>query len=141
MQDSKTFRKIYKHAGVEYVTCVKCKYLKSIDGFEPVTKEIPSWYMTRRGAPREINWFDKFTIYYPLGITAFRTTMEELAWVWDIPVETIQKALDSKRLLQDEINNYWYINSYPWEPQFICVDCRDKGEASVGVAEVSSVAA
>ena len=89
-----------------FAFCYKCRFSVNIESFDPETQDVPMEVLRLR----ETNWFEKFKIYRPIITDVLKTTYKELAEVWDITEKTIQKALDSKRLLIDERGN-WYINS------------------------------
>jgi hypothetical protein len=106
--------------GMQWGCCHKCRKLVGMRAFDPVTSEIPSSYFSNR----ETNWFEKFLTYRPVTTFQLKTTNEELAEVWGVSVKTIERALEKQRLLIDSFGNI-FINSHPWEPQSICIDCRD----------------
>lgn len=106
--------------GETYAFCRKCRTMQGIELFEPATHDIPPDKIPHN----EINWFDKFTIYQPLFMKLLKTTHTELAAKWNVSTKSIERALESQRLLID-MNGDWYINSYEWEPQSICWSCRN----------------
>src|SRR5688572_27965377 len=114
-QRNTTFRRITTDEhGTQYSTCVQCGKCKHIEAFDPITNNIPAEYIRSRST----NWFEKFTTYQPLQMSFLKTTLEELAGIWKVSVKTIEKAIESGRLVRTP--SRIYINSYPWEPQFIC---------------------
>jgi hypothetical protein len=76
---------------------------------------------------RETNWFEKMTKYNPTKITLLKTTIEELAEIWEVSPETIRRAFDKQRLIKNDYRIY--VNSFPWEPQTSCIDCRHPYQA------------
>lgn len=119
MQDNYDYLKSHIASdGNRYAECCKCRRFAELKSYDVETQDVPSWYLQQPGT----NWFEKLKIYNPTKITLLNTTLEELASVWNVGLSTIQRALDKGRLIKNDYRIY--VNSYPWEPQMICVDCR-----------------
>jgi hypothetical protein len=126
MQDNFDHLKSYVGSdGNRYAECATCRRHAEISAYEPETNDIPSWYMTVMS--RETNWFEKMTKYNPTKITLLKTTIEELAEIWEVSPETIRRAFDKMRLIKNDYRIH--VNSFPWEPQTTCIDCRHPYQA------------
>lgn len=124
MQDNYDYLKSYVASdGNRYAECATCRRQAEVKSFDVETQDVPGWYLQQPGT----NWFDKLKVYNPMRITLLKTTLEELATIWGITVPTIQRALDTGRLVRTDFRIY--VVSHPWEPQTTCIDCRHPYQA------------